>query len=236
MTQTAGLSDLCDRVDQESPWKDGLARMIFVSDMGDAFTRQADFDFLNKEAMPAIQSNAGQRHLWLWLTKRPKTMARFAQEIGGFPSNVCAMTTLTCADKANLCRLDQLREVDAVCRGLSIEPLRERIPASKLDLSGIDWVIVGGESGAIRNVHPFHLEWALELKEHCQANGVAFFMKQLGRAPYWQGQAIKLKNTHGGDWNEWPAEAGLNVREFPAYFHNYKKSLIAPFNATNKTP
>lgn len=234
MIKTAGLSDLCGRIDNESPWKNGLARMIFVSDMGDAFSRKSDFGFLQKEAMPAIQSAAGQRHLWLWLTKRPKTMARFAQKIGGFPDNVCAMTTLTCADKANLRRLDQLREVDAACRGLSIEPLRERLPSAKLDLSGIDWVIVGGESGAIRNVHPFHLEWALELKEHCHANGVAFFMKQLGRAPHWQGQAIKLENAHGGDWTEWPIEAGLNVREFPRYFHNSSMKLPAASSGVSK--
>ena len=222
MIKTAILSDLSGRIDNDSPWKNGLARMIFVSDMGDAFSRQSDFALLKEEAMPAIQSDAGQRHLWLWLTKRPKTMARFAQEIGGFPKNVCAMTTLTCADEANLRRLDQIREVDAACRGLSIEPLRERIPLDRLDLSGIDWVIVGGESGAIRNVNPFHLEWAIELKQHCHANGVAFFMKQLGRAPHWQGQPIKLKNTHGGNWAEWPSEASLNVREFPAYFHSYR--------------
>lgn len=219
MATTARQSDLINRVDHESPWKNGLPRMIFVSDMGDAFSRASDFQFLKNEALPAITSEAGTKHLWLWLTKRPSTMAKFADEIGGFPSNVCAMTTLTCAEPSNLRRVDQLRQVKAHCRGLSIEPLRGRIPSSQLDLEGIDWVIVGGESGARRNVHPFELEWAVELMEHCQTHGVAVFMKQYGRSPTFRGNPINLKHSHGGRWEEWPNQPDLRCREFPAHFH-----------------
>ena len=206
----------------EKPWMNGLPRLIFVSDMGDAFSRKEDEFFLKEDVLPAIESVEGQRHLWLWLTKRPKAMGRFAKEIGGFPNNVCAMTTLTCADSVNLRRVDHLRRVDATCRGLSIEPLRERIPTSKLNLKGIDWVIVGGESGALRYVNPFHLEWAVEIHDQCREHGVAFFMKQLGRAPHWQGQPINLKNTHGGDWDEWPSEPDLKCRDFPRNFYDYR--------------
>jgi hypothetical protein len=66
--------------------------MIFVSDMGDALSAKGDFPFLKSDLMPAIRSDAGKRHLWLWLTKRPGRMAEFAMAIGGFPENVCAMT------------------------------------------------------------------------------------------------------------------------------------------------
>lgn len=223
MAKVAKLPDLKGRgTGTESPWKVGLPRMIFVSDMGDAFSREDDFAYLYNEAMTAITSEAGRRHLWLWLTKRPLTMDKFAKTIGGLPDNVCAMTTLTCAEPANLRRVDQLRRVDAHCRGLSIEPLRERIPASKLNLEGIDWVIVGGESGKQSIVHPFHIEWALELKAHCQTHGVAFFMKQYGRSPYFNGKQVQLKHSHGGNWDEWPSSPNLKLRQFPKYFHQYQ--------------
>lgn len=220
VAQMARMSDLRGVDDPQKPWMEGLPRLIFVSDMGDAFSRKADEPFLKADVLPAIKSSEGKRHLWLWLTKRPKVMGRFAKEIGGFPNNVCAMTTLTCADNVNLRRVDHLRRIDAACRGLSIEPLRERIPASKLNLKGIDWVIVGGESGAERYVNPFDLEWAAELRDLCREHGVAFFMKQFGRAPLWRGESVRLKNTHGGDWEEWPEEPDLRIREFPDYFYD----------------
>jgi protein gp37 len=165
-----------------------------------------------------ITTQKGRRHLWLWLTKRPENMRAFADRIGGFSENVCAMTTIT--SLVSLCRADQLRKVNAPCRGLSIEPLWERLPAKLLDLTDIDWVIVGGESGSGPLTRPFHVEWAEELHAHCQKHGVAFFLKQLGRNPVTAGKPIRLSDPHGGDWNEWPRH--LRIREFPAYFYSYR--------------
>jgi protein gp37 len=219
--KTARFKDLLGMGNPKTPWKDHLPRMIFVSDMGDALSTQNDFAFLKKDLMPAIGSNAGKRHLWLWLTKRPERMAKFADQIGGFPSNVCAMTTLTGADEESLKRLSDLKKVKAPVRGLSIEPLWERIPPSKLDLKGIHWVIVGGESGSGALTRPFELEWAEELRDHCKKHGVAFFLKQLGRNPSRDGKVFKLRDKHGGDWTEW--EESLRVREFPKAFHEYRK-------------
>lgn len=227
VAEMARSSDLLGRTDPERPWIDGLPRQVFVSDMGDAFSRKKDFPFLKEEVIEPLRSEAGLRHLWLWLTKRPELMAEFAKEIGGFPENVCAMTTLTGADAESLQRVDALRTVDARVRGLSIEPLWERIPPKKLNLRGIDWVIVGGESGtAIDFSRAFAIEWAQELHRHCVDNGVAFFLKQLGRRPQMGGELVKLKHNHGGDWDEWP-EAAPKVRQFPAYFHAYRHG--APF-------
>ena len=94
----AGYKDLLGP--KREPWKGTLARMIFVSDMGDAFSKgdKETFDFLEREVMAPITSEKGRRHLWQWLTKRPHIMARFAKRIGGFPENVMAMTTLTSSD------------------------------------------------------------------------------------------------------------------------------------------
>lgn len=221
--EMARSTDLFGKTDPERPWIDGLPRLVFVSDMGDAFSRKRDFPFLKEQVIEPIRSEEGRKHLWLWLTKRPDLMAEFAKEIGGFPGNVCAMTTLTGADDESLRRVDDLRKVKASVRGLSIEPLWDRIPPRKLNLKGIDWMIVGGESGTrIDFSRPFAIEWARELHEHCVKNGVAFFLKQLGRRPLWQGELAKLKHNHGGDWDEWP-EIAPKVREFPAHFHEYRK-------------
>jgi protein gp37 len=226
MEKAANLADLLGCAHPETPWKDRLPRLIFVSDMGDALTTKADFPFLKSDLMPAIGSPEGKRHLWLWLTKRPERMVEFAEEIGGFPENVCAMTTLTGPDPESLRRLADLKKVKAHIRGLSIEPLWERIPPSKLSLRGIDWVILGGESGSgFKFTRPFALEWAEELRDHCGKHGVAFFLKQLGRNPMRGGQVFRLKDKHGGNWDEWPDES-LKAREFPGAFHDYRKDQM----------
>ena len=235
--RTAGAAewdDLLGQCNPKTPWKDGLPRMIFVSDMGDALCVKEDFPFLRDNVMKPITSVSGKRHLWLWLTKRPKIMADFAKLIGGFPDNVCAMTTVTSVGM--LGRVDELRKVKAHCRGLSIEPLWERIPPAKLNLKGIDWVIVGGESGSGVDTRPFDLAWAEELRDHCKSKNVAFFMKQLGRNPVRDGKKFRhdvnrtvmpsgkftdlIVNSHGSEWDEWPES--LRIRQFPKYFHDYR--------------
>lgn len=217
MQQAARWKDLTGSNRSGSPWKNGLPRLIFVSDMGDAFSSKASFDFLESDAVEAIMSSEGRRHLWLWLTKRPHHIRDFAERIGGFPRNVCAMTTVTGPD--TLHRIDEIRKVRAFSRGLSIEPLFERIPPRKLNLKGIDWVILGGESGNGDLTRSFDLAWARELRDHCRKRGVAFFLKQLGHNPVEDGKSIRLVHPHGGDWDEWPED--LRVREFPGYFHCY---------------
>ena len=116
-------------------------------------------DSLEDEVGKSILTEEGQRHLWLWLTKRPDTMAAFASRMEGFPRYVCAMTTVTSSKQ--LGRVKQLQQVDAHARGLSIEPLWDSV-ADRIDLDGIDWVIVGGESGAKAKVASFQVDWVRE--------------------------------------------------------------------------
>ncbi|QDU96269.1 DUF5131 family protein [Lignipirellula cremea] len=216
----AAWSDLLGTDRCNEPWLKDLPRLIFVSDMGDALSRVRDFDFLQRE-IEDTQAESGRRHLWLWLSKRPQLMKRFADKIGGMPNNFCAMTTVTSDE--TLHRVDSLREVDASVRGLSLEPLWTGV-ADQLDLTGIDWVICGGESGAKNAVTPFPIEWATDLRALCQEQGVAFFLKQLGRRPSQDGLELSLADSHGGDWNEWDAQ--LRTREFPTYFHNYRQEKV----------
>jgi len=197
----------------DKPWLVGLLRLIFISDMGDALSKSIPFVYLLQEIIENVTSVAGRRHLWLWLTKRPGRMAEFAQWLASrgiaWPENLVAMTTVTAQSKAS--RIAALRKVPSKFNGLSIEPQFEPL---KLDLTGIDWVIVGGGSDVL--AEPFQVEWALDLQQQAKAAGAAFFLKQLGKNPFYQGKPLNLNDKHGGDWNEWPE--AWRVREFPAGF------------------
>lgn len=78
-------------------------------------------------------------------------------------------------------------------------------------LKGIGWVIQGGESGP--QAEEFQLSWAHQLRDVCAAEGIAYFLKQLGQKPIEDQQPLKFRDGHGGDWNEWPAD--LRVRQVP---------------------
>jgi protein gp37 len=197
----------------EKPWLNGLPRLIFVSDMGDALCSSIPFEYLQREIVEVCTSPKGTHHIWLWLTKRPARMAQFSAWLRkrgiAWPDNLVAMTTVTSAK--TLSRVAELRKVKCRLRGLSVEPLWSAV---KLPLDGIQWVIIGGESGT--GAEPFHLEWARDIREQCHRAGVAFFMKQLGRRPMEGDSELRLHNTHGGDWAEWPQD--LRVRETPKAF------------------
>lgn len=198
----------------EKPWLTGAPRMIFISDMGDALSQDVAFEFLKKEIIESVNSIEGSRHLWLWLTKRPTRMAEFGQWLGAqgisWPDNLVAMTTVT--SHATRRRVDELRKVPAKFKGLSCEPIYS---ALDLDLTGIDWLIADGGSDIF--AEPFHVEWALQLRDRCRQAGTAFFLKQLGRNPFFNGQRLSLTDGHGGDWDKWP-EPAWRVREIPAGF------------------
>jgi len=210
MVQAARAPSLIGVARPDKPWLGGAPRLWFISDMGDALSRNIPFEYLQKEIVEVVTSEEGQGHLWLWLSKRPGRMAQFGRWLARrdipWPDNLVAMTTIT--SRKSLSRIDQLRQVPAKYRGLSIEPLWEGIVP---DLSGIDWVIVGGESGG--SARRFDLEWAESLQEQCAREGVAFFLKQLGRHPFRGGVELNLADRHGGDWSEWPEH--LRVREIP---------------------
>lgn len=199
------------------PWLQGLRRLIFISDMGDALSHDIAFEFLRDEIIANVHSAAGSRHVWLWLTKRPACMANFGEWLAKqripWPDNLMAMTTVTSQQFA--ARVDQLRRVPAKLRGLSLEPLFGPV---RLDLAGIDWLITGGGSDVL--AAPFQVEWALQLREQCHDQGVAFFLKQLGKYPCFKEQPLHLGNRHGGDWDEWPTE--WRTREIPAAFQDFE--------------
>jgi protein gp37 len=124
-------------------------------------------------------------------------------------------------------RIPILLSIPARVRFLSVEPLLGPVdlepylaPAwvaepdpdgAGYDVPGIDWLIVGGESGP--KARPFDLAWARSLQEQCAAAGVAYFMKQVGANACEEGHRLSLRDSHGGNLDELPAD--LRVRQFP---------------------
>lgn len=105
-------------------------------------------------------------------------------------------------------RIDVLRKIPAAVRFLSVEPLLEDL--GDLDLTGIDWVIIGGESG--RKARPFAVEWALRIVKQCRAQGVPVFVKQPGNHPTAAGGLVPIRSKSD---RAALARYGLDIREWP---------------------
>jgi protein gp37 len=156
---------------------------------------------------------AATPHLtWQLLTKRPENIRPMLAEIGldAPPANAWMGTSVEDQEQARK-RISHLLGVPAAVRFLSCEPLLEGLGLT-VWLPGIAWCVIGGESGP--KARPFDLGWARSLVAQCRAGGVAAFVKQLGAHPVAEGRRLALRDPHGGDPAEWPAD--LRVREFPA--------------------
>jgi protein gp37 len=221
MAKAACSSDLFGKLRPDKPWLNLLPRLFFVSDMADALSAGIDFEYLEEEIIDVVASNRGRQHLWLWLTKKPKDMAKFALYLAkkhkSWPENLVAMTSVTSQD--TIWRAEALESVPARFRGLSVEPLWGEVT---LPLNGISWCIVGGQSGP--GATPFDLAWARSVQRQCKKTGTAFFVKQLGAKPVADGKALDLEDPHGGDWNEWPSD--LRVREMPSGFRSLRVAAM----------
>ena len=138
-------------------------------------------------------------------------MAAFSQWIDQlWPENLWVGTSIT--TQATTARIMHLKNVgdENTIRFLSVEPQWEAITLDGW-LPHIDWVIQGGESGP--NANEFRTEWAESMIEQCSHHDVPYFLKQLGSNVTSEGMKRTFSQSHGGDWNEWPAT--LRVRQFP---------------------
>jgi protein gp37 len=214
MAEAARWPDLAGKPRKDKPWLDGLPRLIFVSDMSDALSAGVPFEFLEGEVVRTVTSPSGQRHQWLWLSKRPDRMAQFSDRLKEkgiqWPENLWAGTSIT--TQGTTSRIKHLLRVggESNIRFLSVEPQHEDINLGEW-LPRLDWIIQGGESG--RGAAPFSLEWALRLIRQCREAGVGYFLKQLGSTVLYQGKRLQFRDGHAGDWSAWPEE--LRVRQMP---------------------
>jgi protein gp37 len=177
-----------DRLQQPFRWKE--PRRIFVNSMSDIFHGQFPFEMIQ---WVFDVMNRASWHQFQVLTKRPERASRLAERLI-WSENIWIGTSIESMDVAG--RADHLRLVPAAVRFISVEPLLG--PVDALDLTGIHWVIGGGESGI--GYRPCKPEWAIGLRDLCVEQDVAFFWKQWGgRTPKAGGRLLE-----GREWNEYP--------------------------------
>lgn len=179
-------------------------KMVFVNSMSDTFHKHIDDDAIYK-ILQACYDN--KPHIFQVLTKRAERLVYF-----NYPDNVWLGVTVENARHKD--RIEYLKQTDAKVKFLSCEPLLGDL--GELDLSGIDWVIVGGESGP--NARPMHAEWIYNILHQCNEQKVPFFFKQWGE---WMDGSCSYKNPErimllNGDLIDFTKEA---IDEYIKYFH-----------------
>jgi len=179
-----------ERLDLPLKWS--TPRRVFVNSMSDVF--HAHFS-VEQIGMLFDVMNACPQHQFQLLTKRPERAARLAKEFA-WTDNIWLGTSIE--NMAVARRADALRATPAIIRFISAEPLLG--PLDDLDLTAIDWVIGGGESGP--GYRPADLAWARGLRELCELHSVAFFWKQ------WGGKTSKSggRMLDGRTWSEYPVD------------------------------
>lgn len=179
----------------EDPLKWRKPSLVFVNSMSDLFHKNVPTEFVQSvfDVM-----NRAQLHTFQVLTKRPGRVSRLDARLD-WGANIWLGTSIE--SERWLDRMDALKSTGARTKFLSLEPLLGPLP--DLDLSGIDWVIVGGESGP--GSRPMDADWVREIRDNCAASGVPFFFKQWG--------GVFKKRTgrilDGRTWDQMPHAAEL---------------------------
>jgi protein gp37 len=176
-------------------WKS--PKRIFVNSMSDLFHKDVPNSYIRRvfDVM-----NRAHWHQYQVLTKRSERVSELSKKLQWAPHIWMGVSIETEKYKH---RIDDLRRTHAHVKFLSLEPLLG--PLGKLNLDGIDWAIVGGESGP--GARPMDLDWVTEIRDQCVESGVAFFFKQWGGV-----QKSKTGRTlEGRTWDEMPVDAELVV-------------------------
>lgn len=171
-------------------WK--KPQRIFVNSMSDLFHKNVPLTFILQvfETM-----RVADWHQYQVLTKRADRLAELDSRLP-WAEQIWMGTSVE--DEKVKWRIDSLRDTGAAVKFLSLEPLIG--PLKNLDLAGIDWVIVGGESGP--GARPMDADWVREIKDQCAEQGVAFFFKQWGGV-----QKSKTGRVlDGRTWDEYPVQ------------------------------
>ena len=150
-------------------WKS--PKIVFVNSMSDLFHENVPLEFI-KKVFDVMNKNP--QHTFQVLTKRSDLLLKYDAELN-WTANIWMGVSIE--DDRVVHRLEDLGKTSALVKFLSCEPLIGALP--DLDLSNIDWVIVGGESGK-RKIRPMKVEWVMDIKAQCRKQKVAFFFKQWG--------------------------------------------------------
>jgi protein gp37 len=180
------------RLTQPLQWRQ--PRRIFVNSMSDLFHKDVPAEFIDK-VFDTME--AANWHTFQVLTKRSSLMMKYLRK--RYPKTLAPKHIwlgVSIEDKKNAVRLKHLRAAHASVKFVSFEPLLASV--GDVDLTGINWVIVGGESGP--RARPMAEEWAIEVRDQCRKAKVAFFFKQWGGIrPKSGGRLLR-----GREWNQYP--------------------------------
>jgi protein gp37 len=185
----------------EEPINRTRSTVYFVNSMSDLFHEEIPNSYIH-EVMSVIRQ--APQHIFQILTKRAERMADFFRG-QVLPDNVWLGVTVENREHG-LPRLNYLQQSPSCVRFVSAEPLLEDLGV--IDLTGIHWVIVGGESGP--KARPMKREWVLNLKSHCEDQGAAFFFKQWGGWGADGRKRPKKRNgrlLNGRTWDAMPLQA-----------------------------
>lgn len=181
------------------PLKRRKPTTYFVNSMSDLFHEKVPAEYVQQVFDVITQT---PQHTYQILTKRAARMARYFQGRAAPPNAWLGVSVEN--RKHGVPRIDHLRKVPASIRFLSVEPLLQDI--GPVDLTGIHWVIVGGESGP--KARPMKQEWADAVRRQCEAQRVSFFFKQWGGWGADGKRRAKSANgrlLHGRTWDAMPA-------------------------------
>lgn len=188
-----------DLIDLPLSWK--KPKLIFVNSMSDLFHKDVPFDFILRIFQTMEKASW---HTFQILTKRSERLLELAPYLP-WPENVWQGVSVE-NEKVSY-RIDHLRKVPAKVRFISCEPLIG--PLDNLNLDGIHWVIVGGESGP--GARPMHPDWVRSIRDQCNKQNVAFFFKQWGGVQKHRTGRILDNRT----WDELPT---INKKECNVHY------------------
>ncbi|HEY9300287.1 phage Gp37/Gp68 family protein [Microcoleus sp. F10-C6] len=203
-----------ERLQEPKRWR--KPSRIFVNSMSDLFHEEVPFSFL-QEVFEVIRETPW--HVYQILTKRHERLRELADKLD-WHDNIWMGVSVE--NQKYVDRIDCLRKVPAKVRFLSCEPL---LGALDIDLKGIHWVIVGGESG--QKHRPMQAEWVESIQQQCEEAEVAFFFKQWGgRTPKAGGRLLDDKI-----WDEMPEAWDKHQRQFNGYTFRMSRNsnkVVAP--------
>ncbi len=169
-------------------WKKSMR--IFAVSMGDLYNPRVPVDFIQRVYDTICRADW---HTFVILTKWPERALELADQLP-WPENLWMGTSIETNDY--VARADHLRLIPAAVKVLSLEPLLGPVP--DLNLSGIDWAIVGGESGS--GARPVDPDWVRDVRDRCVAADVAFFLKRLGG----KSKKTATRILDGRTWDQYP--------------------------------
>jgi protein gp37 len=219
------------------PLKWRTPRMIFVNSMSDLFHEEVPEEYIRAVAEVMVTANW---HTYQVLTKRSDRLQKLLNGSLRFAGQVEHIWWGVSVEnrKYGLPRVHHLREAAAAIRFLSVEPLLEEL--GDIDLRGIHWVIVGGESGP--GARPMKKEWAVSVRDQCHRHGVPFFFKQWGGVR----KSAAGRKLDGKTYDDFPARSFQPVltverrlalaARFESAFSNAELVKISNIDSTKLEP